>query len=60
MKEVHKASKKAKIFETQKVIKKLKDLEFEPNLSLLILCGLNVSVGKKTTILRLSENTKQN
>lgn len=60
MKEVHKASKKAKIFETQKVIKKLKDLEFEPNSSLLILCGLNVSIGKKTIILRLLKNTKQN
>jgi hypothetical protein len=28
MKEVHKASKKAKVFETQKVVKRLKDIRY--------------------------------
>ena len=33
MKEVHKASKRAKTFETQKVVKKLKDLGYELQLN---------------------------
>lgn len=59
MKEVHKATKRAKIFETQKVVKKLKGLRYEPNLSLL-LHALNVSIGKKAIIAKLLGNAKQN
>jgi hypothetical protein len=50
MKEVHKASKRAKTFEMQKVVKKLKDLGYEPDSTLLtiapIVC-LSVSNRKK-------------
>ena len=48
MKEVHKASKRAKTFETQKVVKKLKDLGYKLIIPLLfLLCVLNVFCRKK-------------
>ena len=50
MKEVHKASKRAKTFETQKVVKKLKDLGYELAAwvhHFLLIVFLNVSNRKK-------------
>jgi hypothetical protein len=47
MKEVHKASKRAKTFETQKVVKKLKDLRYELIPLFFLLCVLNVFCRKK-------------
>ena len=45
MKEVHKASKRAKTFETQKVVKKLKGLGYEAQPIIApVLCDLNVSI----------------
>lgn len=60
MKEVNKASKRAKTFETQKVVKKLKDLGYELNSAHLLPPLINVSIGKKAIILRPSKNTKRN
>ena len=59
MKEVHKASKRAKTFETQKVVKKLKDSGYELELQLTCLFKTFLT-GKKAIIPKLSRNTKRN
>jgi len=60
LKEVRKAAKRAKLYETQKVVKKLKDLGYEVNPSLPLFCVINVSIGKRAIIARLLGNMKQN